>query len=62
MYFFLRLAVTTVEGVLTRTVTALEQDQLLRRIQDPEGAAQIDSYLEKIKGLLQVKEPFHIVS
>jgi C4-type Zn-finger protein len=62
MYFFLRLAVTTVEGVLTRTVTALEQDQLLRRIQDPEGAAQIDSYLEMIKGLLQVKEPFHIVS
>ena len=55
-------AVSTVEGVLQRTVTALEQDQPVRRHMDPEGASKIEEYVAKIKDLLEVKIPFHIVS
>ena len=53
---------STVEGVLQRTVTALEQDQPVRRHMDPEGAAKIEEYVAKIKDLLEVRIPFHIVS
>ena len=53
---------STVEGVLQRTVTALEQDQPVRRHMDPEGAAKIEEYVAKIKDLLEVRVPFHIVS
>ena len=53
---------STVEGVLQRTVTALEQDQPVRRHMDPEGAAKIEEYVTKIKDLLEVRVPFHIVS
>ena len=55
-------AVSTVEGVLQRTVTALEQDQPVRRHMDPEGAAKIEEYVAKIHEVLEVKIPFHIVS
>ena len=50
------------EGVLQRTVTALEQDQPVRRHMDPEGAAKIEEYVAKINDLLEVRIPFHIVS
>ncbi|XP_059477370.1 zinc finger protein ZPR1 [Neocloeon triangulifer] len=43
--------VTTVEGILDRSVQGLEQDQPLRRIQDPEGAKQIEEFVEKFKSL-----------
>jgi zinc finger protein len=53
--------VTTVEGVVERAKRGLSQDQVLRRIQDPEGAAQIDAFLEKLEKLLLVETPFTIV-
>ncbi|CAB3363716.1 Hypothetical predicted protein [Cloeon dipterum] len=43
--------VTTIEGVLDRSIRGLEQDQTLRRIQDPEGAKQIDEFVVKLKDL-----------
>ncbi len=55
-------AVTTVEGVLQRTVTALEQDQPVRRALDPDGAQQIDAFVDKVKGLMTAEQAFHIVS
>ena len=48
--------------MLQRTISGLTQDQPVRRHMDPEGAKQIDEYVEKIENLLTVKEAFHIVS
>ena len=53
---------SNVEGILQRTITALEQDQPVRIHQDPEGAAKVEEYVAKIKDILEVKIPFHIVS
>lgn len=50
--------VTTVEGVLRRTITGLEQDQIVRRIMEPEAAKQIDDFVAKIEDVLLLKEPF----
>lgn len=52
--------VTTVEGILDRVVRGLEQDQPVRRIQHPEAAEQIDTFVEKIKRLKEMEKPFRI--
>ncbi|XP_048773274.1 zinc finger protein ZPR1-like [Ostrea edulis] len=52
---------TTVEGLIQRAVEGLLQDQPVRKIQHPEVAAQIDSFIDKLKDLKAVKEPFQIV-
>ncbi len=53
---------TTVEGILRRTLEGLRQDQPVRRITHPEDAEQIDRYCERIEEeLLKVKEPFDMV-
>ncbi|CAH0550065.1 unnamed protein product [Brassicogethes aeneus] len=41
----------TVEGIIDRSVNGLEQDQVLRRVQHPEAAQQIDDFVEKLKDL-----------
>ncbi|CAD5224775.1 unnamed protein product [Bursaphelenchus okinawaensis] len=48
--------VTTVEGVLRRVVEGLSQDQILRRIQDPEGAKQIDDYISRVEDYISLKK------
>ena len=50
--------ISTVEGILQRTVAALEQDQPVRRHMDPEGAEQIDKFVSKIQDVLQLGQPF----
>ncbi len=55
------LAITTVEGVLKRTIAGLMQDQPVRKHMDPDGAAQIDEYVARIEGLLTLAQPFHVV-
>ena len=55
-------AISTVEGMLSRTISGLTQDQPVRRHMDPEGAKQIDEYVKKIESLLTLTEPFHVVS
>lgn len=50
--------ISTVEGILSRTVTALEQDQPVRRHMDPEGAEQIDAFVARIQDTLSLKTPF----
>ncbi|XP_065072940.1 zinc finger protein ZPR1 [Ochlerotatus camptorhynchus] len=52
--------VTTVEGIIDRVVRGLEQDQPVRRIQHPEAAEQIDAFVEKLKELKEMKQPFRI--
>ena len=54
-------AITTVEGVLKRTIAGLMQDQPVRQHMDPEGAAQIENYVAKIEALLRLQQPFHVV-
>lgn len=49
---------TTIEGLLSRAVTGLEQDQIVRRIMHPETAAQIDEFMEKLKTL---RPPFQLI-
>jgi zinc finger protein len=56
------LEVTTVEGILRRTISGLEQDQPVRREREPEDAAQIDTFIKRIEDLLNLNQPFHIVS
>ena len=46
------LAITTIEGVLKRTIAGLTQDQPVRKHLDPEGARQIDAYVAKIEDLI----------
>lgn len=53
---------TTVEGIINRSITGLEQDQVLRRIQHPELAAKIDETVEKLRKLKEVETAFTIVS
>lgn len=61
MIYFCFLEVTTVEGVIDRSITGLEQDQPLRRIEHPDVAAQIDEFIQKLKQLKELKEPFTLV-
>lgn len=53
--------VTTVEGIIDRSVAGLEQDQPVRRIQHPDAAAQIDAFVEKLRSLKSVEVPFTLV-
>lgn len=52
---------TTIEGIIDRIVTGLEQDQDRRRKENPETAEQIDQFINKLKALKDVEEPFTII-
>ena len=56
------LEVTTIEGIIDRSVCGLEQDQEARRRDHPEAAAQIDAFVAKLKKLKDVETPFQMVS
>ncbi|CAH2083555.1 unnamed protein product [Euphydryas editha] len=43
--------VTTVEGIITRAIAGLTQDQELRRQQHPDEAAQIDQFVQRMQAL-----------
>ncbi|KAK7602982.1 hypothetical protein V9T40_002981 [Parthenolecanium corni] len=53
--------VTTVEGVLDRTVTGLKQDQENRRKDYPELAEQIERFVAKIERLKNLDPPFKMI-
>uniref|UniRef100_A0A182Q2Z5 Zinc finger protein ZPR1 n=1 Tax=Anopheles farauti TaxID=69004 RepID=A0A182Q2Z5_9DIPT len=50
--------VTTVEGIIDRVVRGLEQDQSVRRIQHPEAAEQIDTFIVNLQALKDIERPF----
>lgn len=52
--------VTTIEGIIDRSINGLKQDQPLRRIQHPEVAEQIDAFVGKLESLKLVETPFTI--
>ncbi|KAL8586080.1 hypothetical protein ACOMHN_065424 [Nucella lapillus] len=51
---------TTVEGILTRAIDNLGEGQVLRKIQEPEMAAKIDEFVDKLKALLELETTFDI--
>lgn len=53
--------VTTVEGILRRTIDGLTHDQPARRDQHPDIAEQIDKFIERIEELLECKKNFVII-
>lgn len=54
-------SLSTIEGLLDRAVSGLEQDQAARREADPEVAARIDEFIEKLRKLKDVEEEFTLV-
>lgn len=52
---------TTVEGVITRAIQGLEQEQPVRRAMNPEVAEQIDAFVNRLKSLLLVTNPFTMI-
>jgi len=52
--------VTTLEGLLQRTITGLSQDQPIRRALHPDDAEKIDQYIERVEQLLSVSKPFEL--
>jgi len=53
--------VTTVEGVLRRTIDGLMQDQPVRKHMAPDDAQMIEEYVAKIEDLLEAKSAFHVI-
>jgi len=53
--------VTTVEGILRRTVEGLMQDQPVRKHMAPDDAERIEEYVAKIERLISAESPFHVI-
>ncbi|TMW39479.1 hypothetical protein DOY81_015440 [Sarcophaga bullata] len=53
--------ITTVEGIIDRTIRGLNQDQDKRRIEHPDAAASIDAYIGRLNNLKELKTPFTLV-
>lgn len=53
--------ITTVEGIIDRTVRGLNQDQDKRRSEHPEAAASIDAFIERLNALKELKTPFNLI-
>nr|XP_054097599.1 zinc finger protein ZPR1 isoform X3 [Callithrix jacchus] len=54
-------ALTTVEGLITRAISGLEQDQPARRANKDATAERIDEFIVKLKELKQVTSPFTLI-
>ena len=54
--------VTTVEGILKRTIEGLMQDQPVRKHMAPDDAQKIEEYVAKIEDLLEATTPFYVVT
>lgn len=53
--------ITTIEGIIERTINGLEQDQSERREKYPDAATQIDQFLKKLRKLKSLAEPFTMI-
>lgn len=54
-------SLSTIEGLLDRVVSGLEQDQPGRRAADPEVAHRIDEFIQKLQKLKDVENEFTLV-
>lgn len=53
--------ITTIEGIIDRSINGLQQDQPVRRIEHPEVATQIDAFIAKLEKLKSVESSYTIV-
>ncbi|RLU18222.1 hypothetical protein DMN91_008578 [Ooceraea biroi] len=53
--------ITTVEGIIDRSINALEQDQSRRQEEFPDTAVEIDLFISKLHSLKILDEPFTIM-
>lgn len=53
--------ITTIEGIIERTINGLEQDQPERREKHSTAAVQIDEFIQKLRKLKSLEEPFTII-
>jgi zinc finger protein len=53
--------ITTVEGIINRSIGGLEQDQSRRREEFPDTAVEIDLFISKLHSLKMLDEPFTII-
>ncbi|CAH1987674.1 unnamed protein product [Acanthoscelides obtectus] len=53
--------ITTVEGIMNRSILGLQQDQPIRRIQHSEAAEKIDEFIKKLEQLKTVEKPFTLM-
>ncbi|XP_006833912.1 PREDICTED: zinc finger protein ZPR1 [Chrysochloris asiatica] len=54
-------ALTTVEGLISRAISGLEQDQPTRRASEETIAERIDEFIVKLKELKQLASPFTLI-
>lgn len=54
-------ALTTVEGLISRAISGLEQDQPTRRAMEGAIAERIDEFIGKLKDLKQMASPFTLI-
>ncbi|XP_063799355.1 zinc finger protein ZPR1 [Pseudophryne corroboree] len=54
-------ALTTIEGILERTIVGLQQEQPLRRAEDEQVAQKIDDFITKLQNMKAGETPFTIV-
>lgn len=53
--------ITTTEGILDRSIVALEQDQPSRRLADADAADKIDAFIKKLKDLKDLRTTFTLI-
>ncbi|XP_059612173.1 zinc finger protein ZPR1 [Phlebotomus argentipes] len=53
--------ITTIEGILERSIKGLEQEQTIRRAAYPDVAVQIDEFCDSLRKLKDGKEPFTFI-
>lgn len=53
--------VTTVEGIIVRSITGLQQDQCKRKIEHPEVAEQIDRFIKELEKLRALETSFTLI-
>ena len=53
--------VTTVEGVISRIIVGLQQDQQKRKVEHPDVAQQIDQFVNKLTKLKDMEQTFTLV-
>lgn len=53
--------ITTIEGILSRTMAGLEQDQPVRKHMDPDGYEKIEKFTAEIQSLLKLENDFKLI-
>nr|XP_033774537.1 zinc finger protein ZPR1 isoform X1 [Geotrypetes seraphini] len=54
-------ALTTIEGIIDRAISGLEQDQPARKAMDQDVAAKIEAFIIKLRSLKEVASPFTFI-